>query len=237
MLPDGSLRRSTTGWPPPSSASQPEDWGQPTDCIGWDVRDMAGHMVGMARMATSMREMLRQQLATKRRVRRDGGTVIDAMTALQVEEHAQLTTAELAERMRTHAPKAVRFRFGVPAVMRNRPIEPQTVAGVEEYWTVGYLLHTILTRDAFMHRIDIARATGVLVPPTAEHEGVIVDDVVREWSGRHGVDCTLELTGPAGGRWEFGQGGEQITMDAFEFCRAVSGRGPAPGLLATEVPF
>ena len=215
----------------------PEDWHRSTDCAGWDVRAMAGHMVGMTQMATSLRETLRQQLATKRRVRRDGGLAIDAMTALQVEEHASLGTPELVQRLRAHAPKAVRFRFGVPALMTNRQIDPQTVNGAQEHWTLGYLLHTILTRDPFMHRIDIARATGVLVPSTPEHEGVIVDDVVREWAARHGVACTLELTGPAGGRWELGEGGEQITMDASEFCRAISGRAAAPGLLATEVPF
>jgi hypothetical protein len=26
-------------------------------------------------------------------------------------------------------------------------------------------------------------------------------------------------------------------MDAVDFCRAVSGRGPAEGLLCTQVPF
>ncbi len=216
---------------------EPEHWEQPTDCTGWDVRAMAGHMVGMAQMASSVREMVRQMQASKRRVRRDGGPSIDAMTALQVEEQAQLSTTELLERLRAHAPKAVRLRFGVPALMRNRPVEPQVIGGVQEHWTVGYLLHTILTRDPFMHRIDIAQATGVHLPPTPEHEGVIVDDVVREWAGRHGVACTLELSGPAGGRWEFGVGGEQIVMDALEFCRAVSGRTAAPGLLGTEVPF
>jgi hypothetical protein len=44
-----------------------------------------------------------------------------------------------------------------------------------------------------------------------------------------------ELTGPAGGAWTFGGGGPEITEDAIEFCRALSGRGePA---LGTEVPF
>ena len=108
--------------------------------------------------------------------------------------------------------------------------------GREEWWTFGYLFDTILTRDPFMHRVDIARATGVPMTATAEHEGVIVDDVVREWAQRHGRPYTLELTGPAGGRWQEGDG-EHITMDALEFCRALSGRGPTPGLLAQQVPF
>jgi uncharacterized protein (TIGR03083 family) len=35
---------------------QPADWSQPTDCSGWDVRAMAGHLLGMAEMAGSIRE-------------------------------------------------------------------------------------------------------------------------------------------------------------------------------------
>ena len=58
---------------------------------------------------------------------------------------------------------------------------------------------------------------------------------MREWAGRHGQPYTLELTGPAGGAW--GTGGERITLDALDFCRVVSGRGEATGLLATAVPF
>jgi len=87
-----------------------------------------------------------------------------------------------------------------------------------------------------MHRIDIAQATGLPVQTTSDHEGVLVDDVVREWAERHGTAVTLELSGPAGGRWEFGDG-ELLSMDALDFCRTLSGREPATGLLAQQVPF
>lgn len=215
----------------------PAQWGSTTDCPGWDVRDMAGHVLGMAQMACSMRESMRQQLAAKRRAKRDGGLLIDALTALQVEEQARLSPDEVVQGMRTLGPKAARSRARTPAFIRNRSAGAQEVGPNTEWWTLGYLLDTILTRDPFMHRIDIAGATGVLVSPTAEHEGVIVDDVVREWAERHGEAYALQLTGPAGGHWESGDGGEEITMDAFEFCRALSGRTSASGLLATQVPF
>lgn len=215
----------------------PDQWAAPTDCPGWDVRAMAGHMVGMARMAASFRETMRQQLAAKRRNKREGGLEIDSLTALQVEEQASLSTGELVDAMRRLGPKAVRGRRRPPGFARNRTIDPQVVGGREEWWTLGYLLDVILTRDPFMHRTDITRATGLPMQTTADHEGVIVDDVVREWSRRHGAPYTLELTGPAGGRWQEGSDGEEIVMDAFDFCRALSGRGPAGGLLAEEVPF
>ena len=218
-----------------------EQWSTPTDCTGWDVRDLAGHVLGMTQMASSIKETVRQQLATSRRVKRDGVLPIDALTALQVEEHASLTSAEVVRELRRLGPKAVASRRRTPSFIRNRTMpEVQVVGRQEEWWTLGFLLDTILTRDPFMHRIDIHQATGVLLPPTAEHEGVLVDDIVREWAGRHGAPCTVELSGPAGGHWQFGQhseAGEQIAMDANEFCRAVSGRAPAPGLLAHQVPF
>ena len=60
----------------------PAQWAMPTDCPAWDVRQMAAHMLGMAEMAASIRENLRQQRkATK--VARSGGVYIDALTQLR----------------------------------------------------------------------------------------------------------------------------------------------------------
>lgn len=125
-----------------------------------------------------------------------------------------------------------------PFFIRRRELPvPQPLNGRDELWSLGYLLDTILTRDPWMHRSDLAVATGKPMTLTADHDGVIVADVVAEWASRHGKPFELELTGPAGGTWSDGRGGEQISMDAVEFCRTVSGRGSGVGLLATEVPF
>ncbi len=113
----------------------------------------------------------------------------------------------------------------------------QTVGGQFETWTLGYLIDTILTRDPWMHRIDISRAVGDAVTLTAEHDGVLVGDVVTEWAARHRTPCRVVLSGPAGGSWTFGAGGPTLELDAIEFCRVLSRRAPATGLLACEVPF
>jgi uncharacterized protein (TIGR03083 family) len=212
-----------------------EQWTARTDCPGWDVRAMAGHMLGMVQMVASLPELVRQQAVATRRAARDGGLMIDALTALQVERNAALTPAEVVSELRRLSPRAARARRRTPAVLRHRSMQDET----DGRWTFGYLLDVILTRDPFMHRIDITRATGAPMVATAEHEGLIVDDVVREWAGRHRRAFVLDLTGPAGGHWQDGDGehGEHITMDPFELCRAVSGRAPAGGLLATQVPF
>lgn len=214
-----------------------EQWTARTDCPGWDVRDMAGHMLGMMQMTASLPEMIRQQIGSARRAKRQGGLTIDALTALQVDKNAELSTTELIDQVRRVGPKAARSRRRTPSFIRKRTIsEQQDVAGQKEPWTFGYLFDVILTRDPFMHRIDIAQATGVELDISADHEGVLVDDVVREWATRHNESYDLELTGPAGGRWKRGEA-EPITMDALGFCRVLSGRGSGAGPLAVQVPF
>lgn len=212
----------------------PADWGRPTECPGWDVRAMAAHALGMVEMAASIRENYRQLKLARSR----GGVFIDALTALQVEERAGMTPAQITERFATRAPKAARARRRTPGLIRRRimPI-PQQVGGHEEAWTLGYLIDVILTRDPWMHRADIARATGAPHVLTAGHDGVIVGDVVAEWAARHGQHYTLHLTGPAGGSWTSGHGGPLIETDAAGFCRVLSGRGHASGLLTIQVPF
>jgi uncharacterized protein (TIGR03083 family) len=213
---------------------QPEDWTRATECPGWDVQAMAGHALGMAEMAASIREGRRQQKAAGRR----GGVFLDALTALQVEEHAEMSPQQLTARYAVTGPRAARARRRTPALIRRRTMPiPQTVGGQPEMWTLGYLIDTILTRDPWMHRIDITRATGHPLMLTADHDGVIVADIVNEWAGRHSQPCHLDLSGPGGGSWTFGHAGPDIELDAVEFCRAVSGREPATDLLATQVPF
>lgn len=208
------------------------DWQRPTECSPWDVRALIGHTVGMTEMAASLPEQLRQTRAATRA----GGVFIDALTALQVAKHAEDTPAELKERLAAVGPKAAKARRRTPGLIRRRTLpQLQSVGGVEEQWTIGFLVDVILTRDTWMHRVDVTRATGQELELTADHDGVLVADVVQEWAGRHGQACTLTLTGPAGGSWTFGSGGEALGYDAVEFCRGLSARGePA---LGTEVPF
>ncbi len=216
----------------------PDDWSAATDCPGWDVRAMAGHTTGMALMATGLKETLRQFLAARRR----DGVPLDALTALQVEEHASLTTAELIDRFSAIGPRAARGRRSTPAVVRRmRMPDPQDVGGRTERWTNGYLIDTILTRDPWMHRMDVCRATGREPVLTPEHDGLLVADVVEEWAERHARPFDLDLTGPAGARFSRGTGGPVLVLDAVDFCRVLSGR-PAPvgvpsDLLEVAVPF
>lgn len=212
----------------------PDDWSRPTDCPAWDVRAMAGHNLGQAEMAGSLPEMVRQFAAMGRR-EEEG---VDALTAHQVEANQALSREELIERYRTTIPRAVRGRNRRSRLV-GRMVMPdkETVNGAEESWTFGYLFETILTRDTWMHRVDTAEATGRSLVLTADHDGVLVADVVAEWAQRHSQPFSLHLTGPAGGNWSAGTGGEELSLDAVLFARTLSGRARGSGLLAVQVPF
>jgi hypothetical protein len=163
---------------------------------------------------------------------------IDALTAYQVDERRALTPPEIVERYARAVPRAVRGRRRRSALLGRVALpEKQVANGAEETWTFGYLFATILTRDTWMHRVDTAAATGQPLVLTAEHDGIVVADIVSEWLGRHGAPCRLDLTGPPGGSWSVGGGGEALTADAVLFARTVSGRVPGQGLLAVQVPF
>jgi uncharacterized protein (TIGR03083 family) len=214
----------------------PQDWARPTACPAWDVHAMACHVLGMAEMSASPLETLRQMRAAKRA----GGLFIDALTDLQVRKHIARSPADVVALLSTVGPKAARGRRRTPGFVRRRPMgieQPVDNTGDgTEPWTLGYLVDVILTRDTWMHRSDIALATGRDMVLTAEHDGVLVADVVEEWAVRHGQPCSLTLRGPAGGSWRFGDGGDDFDLDAVEFCRLLSGRGDgAP--LETQVPF
>jgi uncharacterized protein (TIGR03083 family) len=213
-----------------------EAWAAPTACPDWDVRQMAAHMLGMVEMAASIREGRRQQRAATV----NGNVDVDRMTALQVSERAAWSGPAIADRFSARSAKAVRGRRLTPGFIRRRTMIGGVINGVEEPWTLGYLIDIILTRDPWMHRLDIGDALNRTPRLTADHDGVIVADVVAEWADRHGKDFTLHLTGPAGGTWTVGSGGPRLELDAVGFCRVISKRpGPADfaELMSTEVPY
>ena len=213
-----------------------EDWTKPTECELWDVRAMAGHSAGMMSDFTSFRSVFGRMWAASKAAKAAGGPVIDSMTAQQVDANGSLSSTELIAKVEAIGPQAAHWRTHAFAPFRAMPMK-QEVGGATETWRMGYLLDVILTRDPWMHRVDITRATGRAMHLTAEHDGRIVADVVAEWARRHGQPFTLTLTGPAGGTYVAGEGGETITIDAVELCRVLSGRATGHGLLTQEVPF
>jgi uncharacterized protein (TIGR03083 family) len=215
------------------------EWAAPTDCPAWDVRAMCQHMLGACEAGASMRENLHQMRLARAHRKHNGGPLEAALSAVQVRERTHLSPGQVVERLRATAPKTVRGRARVPALVR-KGAKIAVDGPVHETWKLGYLIDTIYLRDLWMHRVDVARAVGRRLELGADHDGRIVADIVAEWGSRHGQPFVLELTGPAGG--SFGQNpdlpeAEHLAIDAVEFCRTLSGRAKATGLLATVVPF
>lgn len=211
-----------------------DEWAKATDCPAWDVRALAGHVLGGMEGFSSTRQLVHIMRAASKAA--GEGPLVDGMTMVQVAERADLGRVELLDRLAAAGPRSARWRSRVPALLRRMPMKEE-VGGQPETWRMGYLLDVILTRDTWMHRVDIVRATGRELVRTTDHDGRIVADAVAEWARRHGAPFTLRLTGPAGGTFSTGAGGEDLEIDAVEFCRLLSGRGTAGGLLATAVPF
>lgn len=211
----------------------PDEWKRPTECEPWDVRAMTTHVLGATESHSSVRETAHQMRAYRGA---KYGPMIDAMTALQIRDRTDLSPEEIVARFERAAPRSVRARRRMPGLLRRMRMKVDPPLDAER-WRLGYLMDVIYTRDCWMHRVDISRATGRDMVLTPDHDGRLVADVVAEWARRHGQPFALTLTGPAGGAYVAGDGGEHIELDAVEFCRILSGRAKGAGLLSTEVPF
>ncbi len=211
-----------------------KQWITQTNCPDWDVRRMWLHVLGASEAGASMRENM-HQMRVAHKSRRKLGVVLEAgLSGVQVADREGLSADELLRRLAAIAPKTVKGRSRTPRPMRAVKIAID--APVVEKWTLGYLIDVIYLRDAWMHRVDTASATGAELVLTADHDGRIVADVVAEWARRHGQPFTLELTGPAGGGFTAGGGGESTVLDAVEFCFSSPGAASQPASSPRSCP-
>ena len=213
----------------------PSDWSTPTDCSHWDVRLLALHVLGATEANASPRELVHQfrvGLPLNRQI--DSHHWVDGINEIQVRDRSHLTTQELIDRMDAVWPSAVRRRRLTPPPLRWLPVPFGAPIG---WHPLTYLLKAGFTRDVWMHRIDIARATGKELALTPEHDGRLVAGIVAEWTRTHRQPFDATLEGPAGGRFTHGRDGEAIEADAVEFCRILAGRAVGPGLLQHKLPL
>ncbi len=206
-----------------------EEWAAPTDCPGWDVKAVASHVLGNLEGIRLPREFVRQY----RLARRAEGSWLDELNAIQVREHAAWEPRRIAAALRDIVEPALRMRARTPLPLRLLVRPDLDVAG---RMPLGWIADVVYTRDTFLHRVDVCRATGRAVV-VDEIEQRVLADVVAEWAARHGKPFVLRLTGPAGGEYTSGAAGERLECDAVEFARLVGGRGQPTGLLAVPVQY
>jgi uncharacterized protein (TIGR03083 family) len=216
----------------------PGEWSAATVCTGWDPADITRHLLGELEMSISFRENVRQLRVGKKIQRAKGyDHFVHGVNELQVAERETMGPAEIVATWRRRAPKALRARRRFPRVLRPLPaVDFGPILGRR---SLAYMVDRVLTRDPWMHRIDICRALGRAPVLTPEHDGRIVADMVLDWALTHGHAFELELTGPAGGTFSQGTGGDALTIDAIEWIWILSGRSTdtQTGLLAKELPL
>ena len=209
-----------------------DEWLLSTDCAGWTVRDVVAHLIGAAESTARQREAARQAWRGRSM---PGKTLVDRMNAVQVSERAQVPGPRLRADLAEAGARGVRARSRLPAPLRRIPVPFGPPLGTRP---LGYLTDRIYTRDAWMHRIDLARATGRPLRLSPDHDGRLVSDLVAEWAVTHGQPYRLTLTGPAGGSWQRGNCDADLELDAVELARTLSGRRPPDhDLLRHPVPF
>lgn len=201
----------------------PDDWHKPTICTEWNVRDMLAHQAGGFASAASYTELIRQ--FTQRP--KDGQLPEDAVNAFQLRERTGKSPQELIAEIRRLGPIAAKnwaYRFRLLKLFAI----PHDVAGK---LSLRHLMWVIHSRDTWMHRLDICRATGREFIQTQKHDSRIVElvlqDVARCLERKyHGPSLVFELTGINGGVWQVGQGDAAavIRMDALDFNIFASGR-------------
>jgi uncharacterized protein (TIGR03083 family) len=217
-------------------ALRPGDWSKPTDCTRWDVRALAAHVVGSHASQASPREFGRQ-VRTGRPIVKEIGAENwwDGMNELQVRERAARSVDELIAEWDVISKRALRARAKLPRLIARLPLLKLPAPVGRQ--PVSYLFDIGFTRDTWMHRIDLAEASGTPFDCNAEHDGRIVADFVAEWAATHGEPFSLALTGPAGGEFAAGTAGEHVEIEAIQFARILSGRLPGKGLLRHPLPL
>ncbi len=200
-----------------------DDWSKPTACTAWNVRDMLAHQAGGCASGTSYKEMIRQYTSKPK----PGQLPEDAINDLQVGERADKTPAELIDELKQVGEIAAHnWAYGFRAI--KWIASPHPVGG---FMPIRHLMWVIHSRDTWMHRLDICRATDRPFEQTREHDGRIVElvvlDTARKLSPKlNDQAITLSLTGIAGGTWQIGKGKPvaEMEMDALDFNIFVSGR-------------
>lgn len=212
-----------------------DDWTQPTACTLWNVREIVAHQAGWESGWSSFGNVMRlfRRDVTKPYVDQ-GMIMLDAVNQSQVEMRADRSTDELIAEIREQGPRSIAFRKGLPGFVRALPM-PDGAGGLIR---VGYLLNTILTRDMWMHRVDICRATGRDHVQTNEHDGRIVALVVRDLAknlksvlGEQSV--VFDIQGISGGCYRLGTNpnpAATITLSVIDFNLLASGRSSAEEL-------
>ena len=207
-----------------------DDWEKPTVCTMWNVRQLVAHVTGACASYAHWSEFKRQSNPKiQRPYRAQGLSFLDSMNQIQVDDRASSTPAALINELQRVGPRAIATRSRIPALVRALRVPLPALGGVVP---LGYLTDLIYTRDMWMHRLDLCRATGREMVMTPEHDGCIVALVVRDLEKKLGAklrttSVVYHLSGDIGGMWLLGAKSSPaatIHLDVLDFNLLASGR-------------
>lgn len=204
-----------------------DDWNKPTACTAWTVRDMLAHQAGGYASGSDYLELIRQYSARPQ----NGQLPEDAINALQIRERQDKSANEIIAELRLVGPPAIHnwaYRFRLAKQLTRLIKVSHPVSGTISF---EYLMWVIHSRDTWMHRLDICRATSKPFQQSAEHDGriaaLVMLDVAKSLTPRLNNQALIfELTGVAGGSWKVGaeEVVATIRMDVLDFNIFASGR-------------
>lgn len=206
-----------------------DDWEKPTACPRWNVRQMLAHVTGAAASYARWSEFKHQNsFKVQRPYRASGLSYLDSLNQIQVDDRASATPTALIDELQMMGPHAIATRTRLPVLLRKIRV-PLPALGIVPF---GYLTDLIYTRDMWMHRLDLCRATQREMVMAPEHDGRIVALVMRDLEKKlaatlRKTSIVYHLSGRVGGTWQLGAKvlpTATIQLDVLDFNLVASGR-------------
>ena len=201
----------------------------------WDVRAMAGHVLGMTETFSALGQvrLVRCGPPASERATARSSTASPPSRSIAT---AGLSTGELIDRLEAVGPVAARWRAS-RRLMRHIPIKEE-IDGAKETWKMGYARrhhpHPRHLDAPSRHRQGHRQAHGAHPRARRPHR--------RRRRRRVGPAATASpapCTSPV--RWAApsprATAARRSRSTRSSFCRILSGRGTGEGLLAQQVPF
>ena len=208
----------------------PADLDQPTHWSLWRVRDIVAHQASHAQSGSGIKGFVAQlDPRLTRPYRSTGMSMLDALNQAQVDRRKDQpfdrVVAELKQR--TDASINARVRLHPLTRVLRVPVDPVGLM------PLSTLLTEIFPRDMWIHRLDIADATGRPFGLDADHNEAMVAGIVRD-AAKHaskrlrGTAVELRLRGAGDRAWSFGRGDVvSLEMGVADFARLASERATA----------
>lgn len=135
-------------------------WHEPTACPGWTVRDLVAHVIGQYEEQSRPWLMVRRIRRARKRYPALG--TLDGHNQCQVDDRRDLPREDLVDQFARESGRGLRALRRLPGPLRRMRISrifPEDASALPED-SLDYLVRVLAARDVWMHRADLADATG-----------------------------------------------------------------------------